>query len=93
MASTEPGPDSPWWPVGLDEIAVRLGVTKGTVTTWRTRSKTWKTVPPFPEPKGKLSGRDWWWWSQIEEWAERAGRLPPEEEPPTGPVFRPRGGR
>lgn len=87
--SPVPGePAEPWWPVGLDEIAVRLGVARRTVTTWRMRSKTWKTVPPFPEPRGRISGNDWWWWVTVEAWAERAGRWPPPEEP--GPVFRPR---
>lgn len=85
-------PAEPWVPVGTDEIAERLGVTRTTVTTWRQRSRTWVTVPPFPEPRGKISGRDWWWWITVEEWAERAGRLPPEEEPPRGPVYRPRRG-
>lgn len=85
-----PSPDSPWWPIGLDEIAVRLGVTKTTVTAWRQRSKTWKHVPRFPAPRGRISGRDWWWVADIDDWAERAGRLPPEDEPPAGPVFRPK---
>lgn len=84
-----PAPTEPWWPVGIDEIAVRLGVTRHTVTMWRQRSKTWKQVPRFPEPTGRLSGRDWWWWKVVEDWAEQAGRLPPEEPP--GPVYRPKG--
>jgi len=78
-------PHEPWWPVGVDEIAVRLGVTRTTVTAWRRRSRTWKNVPRFPEPAGRISGRDWWWWADVERWATEAGRLP--EEPP-GPVYR-----
>jgi hypothetical protein len=83
-----PAPEEPWWPVGVDEIAVRLGVARHTVTMWRQRSKTWVNVPPFPEPEGQISGRDWWWWKVVEDWATVAGRLPVEEQP--GPVYRPK---
>jgi hypothetical protein len=79
-------PEEPWWPVGVDEIAVRLGVTRNTVVTWRQRSRTWKKVPRFPEPAGRISGRFWWWWADVEAWAVEAGRLPDEE--PRGPVYR-----
>jgi hypothetical protein len=78
-------PQEPWWPVGVDEIADRLGVTRTTVTAWRQRSRTWKHVPRFPQPAGRLSGRDWWWWADVEAWATETGRLP--EEPPA-PVYR-----
>lgn len=81
-------PEEPWVPVGVDEIAVRLGVTKTTVTAWRQRSKTWTRVPRFPAPAGKISGRDWWWFAHVLEWAEQAGRWPPPEPPE--PVYRPR---
>jgi hypothetical protein len=77
-------------PVGVDEIADRLGVTATTVTTWRRRTRTWKNVPPFPPAFGKVSGRDWWWWSDVVNWAERAGRWPPPEAP--GRVYRPKRG-
>lgn len=69
-------PQSPWIPVGIDGIAEHLGVSENTVVTWRRRSaKEWTTVEKFPEPKGKISGRDWWWLAHILEWAKRTGRL------------------
>jgi hypothetical protein len=81
-------PEEPWWPVGVDESAVRVGVTRNAVVTWRQRSRTRKNVPRFPQPGGRISGRLWCWWADIEVWAIEAGRLPVEDPP--GPVYRPR---
>jgi hypothetical protein len=69
-------PTSPWLPVGIDGIADELGVTQDTVVTWRRRSaREWVNVAKFPEPAGKISGRDWWWLSDVLEWAKQTGRL------------------
>ena len=68
-------PAHPWIPVGIDGIADALGVTQDTVVTWRRRSaKEWVNVQKFPEPEGKISGRDWWWLRDVLDWAERTGR-------------------
>lgn len=70
-------PAHPWLPVGIDGIADQLGVTQDTVVTWRRRSaKEWVNVAKFPEPEGKISGRDWWWLADILTWARETGRLP-----------------
>jgi transposase len=72
-------PTEPWVPVGVDAIAKRLGVSENTVVVWRRRSaKEWTTVEKFPEPAGKISGRDWWWLTYILEWARKTGRLKDE---------------
>jgi hypothetical protein len=69
-------PVSPWIPVGIDGIAEHLGVSENTVVTWRRRSaKEWVNVAKFPEPAGKISGRDWWWLSDVLDWAKETGRL------------------
>jgi len=69
-------PQPPWVPVGIDGIAEQLGVTQDTVVTWRRRSaKEWVTVEKMPEPEGTISGRAWWWLSDILDWAGRTGRL------------------
>lgn len=69
-------PEHPWTPVGIDGIADQLGVTQDTVVTWRRRSaKEWVNVEKFPDPEGKISGRDWWWLADVLEWARKTGRL------------------
>lgn len=69
-------PEEPWVPVGVDAIAERLHVSENTVVVWRRRSaKEWVNVAKFPEPAGKISGRDWWWWKHIQDWARRTDRL------------------
>lgn len=69
-------PKEPWWPVGIADIAERLGVSVNTVMGWRRRSVSeWVNVPKFPEPAGQISGRDWWWWKHVEDWARETGRL------------------
>jgi hypothetical protein len=77
-------------PVGLEEIAIRLGVSRVTVDTWRTRSKPGavKSLPvPLPEPQWTVGGRPAWAWATIEEWARTTGRLPTpaDEVPPAKP--------
>jgi hypothetical protein len=57
-------------PVGLQEIAERLGIPKQTPKTWNQRKV-------LPEPGGTVSGVPWWDWPVIEEWARKRG-LPRE---------------
>jgi predicted DNA-binding transcriptional regulator AlpA len=55
-------------PVGLAEIAARLGVTRQTADNWRTRGV-------LPEQRWTVGGRPAWAWSDIEAWAKETGRL------------------
>lgn len=55
-------------PVGLAEIAERLGVQRATVDAWRTRGV-------LPEPRWTVGGRPAWEWATIEAWATETGRL------------------
>ena len=55
-------------PVGLAEIAERLGVERQTVDAWRHRGV-------LPDPAWTVGGRPAWAWSTIEEWARHTGRL------------------
>lgn len=69
-------PREPWWPVGIADVAGRLGVSVNTVMGWRRRSaKEWVNVPSFPDSNGQISGREWWWWKRVEDWARETGRL------------------
>lgn len=69
-------PEHPWTPVGIDGVAEHLGVSENTVMTWRRRSaKEWVNVPKFPEAEGRISGRDWWWLTDVIDWARSTGRL------------------
>ena len=70
-------PTPPWIPVGIDGIAAHLGVSENTVIAWRRRSAEWVNVAKFPESEGKISGRDWWWLSDVLDWAEKTGRRKP----------------
>lgn len=63
--TTPLGPD----PVGLAEIAERLGVAGQTARNWRTRGL-------LPEPSWTVSGAPAWPWSEIRAWAKRTDRLP-----------------
>ena len=56
-------------PVGLAEIAERLGVQRRTVDRWRERGV-------LPDPTWTVGGRPAWDWPVIEAWARRTGRLP-----------------
>lgn len=55
-------------PVGLLEIAERLGVKKQTAQMWRHR----QLLPP---PRWTVSGQPAWAWRDILTWAEETGRL------------------
>lgn len=55
-------------PVGLSDIADRLGVARPTVKAWKQRGL-------LPEPKWRASGGPLWDWPQIERWARKTGRL------------------
>lgn len=59
--------ESEFEPVGLAEIAKRLGVKSQTANMWRHRSR-------LPEPAGTVSGTPWWDWAEIEKWARATGR-------------------
>jgi len=55
-------------PVGLAEIAVRLGVKRQTAGMWRHRGL-------LPEPSWVVSGQPAWNWPDVERWARQTGRL------------------
>jgi hypothetical protein len=54
-------------PVGLLEIAERLGVTRNTVDQWRARHL-------LPSPEWTVGGRPAWNWPTIIGWARETGR-------------------
>ncbi|MGZ6836791.1 MAG: helix-turn-helix transcriptional regulator [Blastococcus sp.] len=54
-------------PVGIPEIAARLGVKRATVDIWRTRQL-------LPEPRWTVGGRPAWNWPDVLEWARQTGR-------------------
>ena len=56
-------------PVGIQEIAERLGVQPDTVHKWRTRGVF--TV----EPRWRVSGAPAWDWWEVEVWAQESGRI------------------
>lgn len=58
-------------PVGLQEIAELLGVTRSAVDGWRSRGV-------LPAPEWTVGGRPAWSRGSIERWARETGRL---EEP------------
>lgn len=65
-------------PVGLVEIADRLGVSRSAVDLWRFRDKDAAKHPDrerMPEPRWTVGGRPAWNWSDIERWARKTGRL------------------
>lgn len=55
-------------PVGLIEIADRLGVQRNTADVWRQRGL-------LPEPDWTVGGRPAWNWPTVEKWARDSGRL------------------
>lgn len=59
-------------PVGLSDIAERLGVHRQTTKQWNTRGE-------LPPPKWHASGRPLWDWPDIVKWAAKTGRsVPPQ---------------
>ena len=54
-------------PVGVADIAERLGVQTQTVAMWRYRDL-------LPEPEWTISGQPAWNWPTIEAWAKETGR-------------------
>lgn len=54
--------------VGLTEIAMRAGVQKPVVATWRTRHDD------FPAPAALLAAGPVWYWHDVRAWLERTGR-------------------
>jgi len=55
-------------PVGLAEIAERLGVARATVDQWRARGL-------LPAPRWTVGGRPAWSLHDILRWARETGRL------------------
>jgi predicted site-specific integrase-resolvase len=55
-------------PVGLSEIAQRLGVQLNTAQMWRKRGR-------LPEPRWTVSGAPAWEWRDVENWARATGRI------------------
>lgn len=53
-------------PVGIVEIAARLGVPRQTVDVWRLRG----VLPP---PKGEVGGRPAWDWPDVLAWSIETG--------------------
>jgi len=56
-------------PVGVADIAQRLGVKQQTAAVWKKRRL-------LPEPRWTVSGQPAWNWPDIFDWADRTGRLP-----------------
>jgi predicted DNA-binding transcriptional regulator AlpA len=54
-------------PVGIKEIAERLGVRRTTVDQWLQRKL-------LPDSTWTVGGRPAWEWSEIEAWAKATGR-------------------
>jgi hypothetical protein len=63
-------------PVGLAEIAERLGVKPQTAQMWRHRKV-------MPDPRWTVSGQPAWDWPDIEWWAKKTARLAHPYEPDT----------
>lgn len=55
-------------PVGVVEIADRLGVGRKAVDKWRQRDLG------FPAPQWTVGGRPAWRWEDVERWARATGR-------------------
>jgi predicted DNA-binding transcriptional regulator AlpA len=56
-------------PVGITEIAQRLGVSRSAVDKWRFRPG--KRAEPFPEPCGTVGGAPAWYWGHVQLWHAR----------------------
>ena len=61
-------------PVGVVDIARRLGVRQQTVAMWRYRGL-------LPDPRWSVSNQPAWDWQDIRRWAESTGRLPADTHP------------
>ena len=61
---------APCDPVGVADIAERLGVSKITVHKWTERG-----TDDFPKARWKRSGVSLWNQPTVEAWARRTGRL------------------
>lgn len=60
-------------PVGMQQIADRLGVKQNTVDRWRRRSTG------FPEPRWpRVCNGPAWHWPDVRAWAVASGRLEPD---------------
>lgn len=55
-------------PVGIREIAERLGVQRRTIDQWRIRGR-------MPAPDWMVGGRPAWAWETIRSWAATTGRI------------------
>lgn len=55
-------------PVGVADIAIRLGVKRQTVAAWNHRGL-------LPEPEWERAAGPLWNWPAIEAWARETGRL------------------
>jgi hypothetical protein len=55
-------------PVGVAEIAERLGVKQQTAAMWRYRDL-------LPDPRWEVSRLPAWNWPEVERWAIQTGRL------------------
>lgn len=62
-------------PVGLSDIADRLGVARQTAKQWRLRGL-------LPEPSWTVSGSPAWDWPSVADWARNTGRLHESGKPP-----------
>lgn len=64
-------------PVGQQEIAERLSITRQSLYNIRSESRAGRTsrVHPFPAPDAVVSNTPLWSWSTIEPWAIATGRL------------------
>lgn len=67
-------PTRPCDPVGVPEIAARLGRSRQTVDNWRYASTRGTLPVPLPEPKWRVGGRPAWDWADVEAWAKETGR-------------------
>jgi predicted DNA-binding transcriptional regulator AlpA len=68
-------PFAPWRtglerPMGIPEIAEKLGVKRPTVDQWRQRGV-------MPKPTWTVGGRPLWRWADVKTWAQDTGRLSP----------------
>ena len=54
--------------VDIATIAMRLGYAVATVHSWRRRNTG------FPAPAGRLAGRPYWNWEEVQQGAKQSGR-------------------